>query len=71
MYESEETIKKRISERLKNAPKFYLYCSACGKYLCCGTQFTKYLIHWDCRNAEIKYYNLPDNPAPDEETPRH
>lgn len=60
----EETIKKKIRERLKNAPKFYLYCSACGGYLCCSTVFQKYVVHFDCRNKPIRYYNREDNPPP-------
>jgi len=62
----EDAIKKRIKERLKAAPKFYLYCSVCAGYLCCATYFQKYLVHFDCRNAPIKYYNSEDNPPPTE-----
>lgn len=63
--ESENEIKKRIMERLKNAPKFYLYYSVCAGYLCCSSTFVKYIVHFDCRNAPIKYYNQEDNPRHD------
>lgn len=69
--ETERDIKKRIEEKLRNAPKFYLYCSACSAYLCCSTTFTKYLVHWDCRNKPIRYYNAEDNPPPEDNFPRH
>lgn len=61
----EAEIKRKIKERLKNAPKFYLYCSVCAGYLCCATEFVKYIVHFDCRNEPIKYYNQENNPPPD------
>lgn len=60
--ETEREIKRRIKERLKAAPKFYLYCSVCAGYLCCSTVFIKYLVHFDCRNEPIRYYNQETNP---------
>lgn len=61
----EARIKKRIQERLKNAPRYYHYCSVCAGYLCCMTTFVKYIVHFDCRNEPIRYYNSPDNPPPE------
>lgn len=60
----EQIIKNRIKERLKAAPRFYLYCSVCAGYLCCSTYFQKYVVHFDCRHYEIRYYNAEDNPPP-------
>lgn len=58
-------IKKKIRERLKAAPHFYLYCCVCTRYLCCLSRFQRIIVCWECRQAPVKYYNLPDNPAPD------
>lgn len=62
--DDERAIKRRIMERLKAAPKFYLYCSVCAGYLCCSTTFIKYIVHFDCRHQPIKYYNSEDNGPP-------
>lgn len=63
--ETERQIKERIMERLKNAPKFYLYCSVCAEFLCCSSVFQKYIVHFKCQNLEIVYYNSEDNPPPE------
>lgn len=64
MFNEEQEIKSQIRERLKNAPRFYLYCSVCAGYLCCSTYFQKYIVHFDCRHAPIKYYNQENQCAP-------
>lgn len=55
----EDKIKAEIKERLKNAPRYHLYCCVCGLYLCCSTRYQRITVHFDCRKGEIKYYNTP------------
>lgn len=58
----EDRIKAEIKERLKNAPRYHLYCSVCGQYLYTATRFQKYVVHFDCKNQPIRFYNSPSNP---------
>lgn len=69
--ESENVIRKRIAKRLKEGSRYYLYCSACSAYLCTFTRFIKYIVHIKCAHKVIKFYNSPDNPAPEPNYPRH
>lgn len=60
----EDVIKRKIAERLKAAPKFYLYCCVCAGYLYCSTSFHKYVVHFDCRNKPMRYYNVRTEDLP-------
>jgi ribosomal protein S27E len=59
-----DAAKQKIRDRLKLVPKFYIYCSACGKFLGTFTRFHKYIACYDCRNAPIRYFNQATNPKP-------
>lgn len=57
----EEDIKKQILEKLHQGEHYKLYCCVCGEYLTTATYFQMYIVHFDCKDKEMIYYNVrPD-----------
>jgi hypothetical protein len=60
---SDETTKLEILEKIKEGPVYTLYCCACGEVLCKSKYFRMYIVHFDCKDKDMIYYNVrPDRP---------
>lgn len=57
----EDITEEPILEKVRENESHKLYCCVCGEYLCMATVFQMFIVHFDCRNEEIRYYNVKQN----------
>ncbi len=63
--EETETTKKAIMARLKSYTYYKHYCCACAAYLGSFTTKARIIVHFECRNKPVRYYNTFSESYPD------